>query len=385
MTENPTKELVFSGATFDSRNVKPGMLFVALKGDKADGHDYIPQALAAGAAGIIDGYDELDRVAREYRRSLKAKVVGITGSAGKTTTKELVKTFLSTVGKVHATEGNYNNHIGLPITILNCPKDADFLVLEMGTNHPGEIAHLCDIAEIDCALVTNVGTAHIEFFGDQDGIAREKGVVLERAREFGVVSKENARLEILRGMCRGELVEADPRQEWMAKALEGVLPGEHNLSNACLAFALAERFGATKEGCSAALVGFSLPGARWRKIEKWGATFIDDTYNANPDSMIAALDTLANIPCDGKRVAVLGDMFELGERSLELHKKIFDHAMSLGFPLVIGVGEMSSQCLCHLVYKDLKTLKKKFRLDVSAGDVVLLKASHGMHLGDLLT
>ena len=198
MTENPIEGLAFSGATFDSRSVKPGMLFVALKGDKADGHDYIPQALAAGAAGIIDGYDELDRVAREYRRSLKAKVVGITGSAGKTTTKELVKTFLSTVGKVHATEGNYNNHIGLPITILNCPKDADFLVLEMGTNHPGEIAHLCDIAEIDCALVTNDGTAHIEFFGDQDGIAREKGVVLERARAFGVVSKENARLEMLR-------------------------------------------------------------------------------------------------------------------------------------------------------------------------------------------
>ena len=374
----------FSGATFDSRQVKPGMLFVALKGEKSDGHDYIPQALEKGAAGIVDGYGELDRIAREYRRSLKAKVVGITGSAGKTTTKELVKAFLSTVGKVHATEANFNNHIGLPITILNCPKDADFLVVEMGTNHPGEIAHLCDVAEIDCALITNVGTAHIEFFGDQDGIAREKGVVLERAREFGVVSKENVRLEILRGMCRGELVEADPRQEWMAKALEDVLPGEHNLSNACLAFALAERFGATREGCIAALSGFSLPGARWKKSEKWGVRFIDDTYNANPDSMIAALDTLVKTPCDGKHVAVLGDMFELGARSLELHKKVFDHAMALGIQLVIGVGEMSSQCLCHLVYKDLKTLKKKFRLDVSAGDLVLLKASHGMHLGELI-
>ena len=153
---------LFSGATFDSRQVKPGMLFVALKGEKSDGHDYIPQALEKGAAGIVDGYDELDRVAREYRRTLKAKVVAVTGSAGKTTTKELVKTFLSTVGKVHATEGNFNNHIGLPVTILNCPKDADFLVLEMGTNHPGEIAHLCDVAEPDAALITNVGTAHIE-------------------------------------------------------------------------------------------------------------------------------------------------------------------------------------------------------------------------------
>ena len=144
----------FNGATFDSRQVRPGMLFVALKGESADGHDYIPQALANGAAGVVDGYEELDRVAREYRRTLKAKVVAVTGSAGKTTTKELVKAFLSTVGKVHATEGNFNNHIGLPITILNCPEDADFLVVEMGTNHPGEIAHLCDVAEPDCGIVT---------------------------------------------------------------------------------------------------------------------------------------------------------------------------------------------------------------------------------------
>lgn len=374
----------FAGATFDSRQVKPGMLFVALKGEKSDGHDFIPQALERGAAGIVDGYEELDRVASEYRRSLKAKVIGITGSAGKTTTKELVKTFLSTLGKVHATEGNFNNHIGLPITILNCPEDADFLVVEMGTNHPGEIAHLCDIADIDCAVITNVGTAHIEFFGDQDAIAREKGVVLERAKEFGVVSRDDDRIGVLRGLAKCELVEVDARQEWLAEALDGILPGDHNVSNASLAFALAERFGAERGKCAAALKGFELPGARWRISEKWGVKFIDDTYNANPDSMIAALNAFAKMPCDGKRVAVLGDMFELGEKSQELHKKVFDHAMALKIPLVIGVGEMSSNCLCHLVYKELKTLKKKFRVDVSAGDLVLLKASHGMHLGELI-
>ena len=374
----------FTGATFDSRLVKPGMLFVALKGEKCDGREFIPQALEKGAAGVIEGYEELNRAAREYRRSLKATVVGITGSAGKTTTKELVKAFLSTIGKVHATEGNYNNHIGVPITILNCPEDADFLVLEMGTNHPGEIAGLCDTAQPDCGLVTNVGTAHIEFFGTKDGIAREKGVLLARAARFGVVSRENARLDILRSMAKGELIEADPRLEWMARALEDILPGEHNLSNACLAFALAERLGATRGKCIAALDGFSLPGARWRKIEKDGVTYIDDTYNANPDAMIAALDTFAKMPCDGKRVAVLGDMFELGERSAELHRKVFAHAMSLGIPLVIGVGEASSKCLCHLAYKTLEPLKKKFRLDVSAGDIVLLKASHAMKLGSLL-
>jgi len=163
-----------------------------------------------------------------------------------------------------------------------------------------------------------------------------------------------------------------------------VLPGEHNVSNACLAFAVAERYGATRERAVAALRDFALPGARWRRVEKDGVSYIDDSYNANPDSMIAALDAFVREPCDGKRVAVLGDMFELGPQSEELHRKVFDHAMALGIPLVIGVGETSSKCLCHLVYKTLKPLKAKFRFDVSAGDLVLLKGSHGMHLGELI-
>ena len=364
----------FCGATFDSRQVRPGMLFVALKGEKADGHDFIPQALAAGAAGVVDGYDELNRIAHERRRSLSAKVVGVTGSAGKTTTKELLRAFLSRVGKTHATEGNFNNHIGLPMTILNCPDDAEFLVLEMGTNHPGEIAALCDVAEPDVGVVTNVGTAHLEFFGTREGIAKEKGELLRRAP----VGFSAADGDLLPGTV-------DTHQEWMREALVGVLPGGHNVANACLAFAVAEHFGLAREAAVAALADFSLPGSRWRRVEKWGATFIDDTYNANPDSMIAALDALAAEPCDAHRVAVLGDMFELGPRSLELHKKVFSHAMGLGLPLVIGVGEMSSQCLCHLAYKKLADLKKKFRADISAGDVVLLKASHSMELGKLIS
>ena len=378
--------LSFSGATFDSRLVRPGMLFVALKGENGDGREYIPQALEKGAAGIVEGYGELNAVAREYRRSLapKTTVVALTGSAGKTTTKELLRTFLSCAGRTYATEGNYNNHIGMPVTILNCPRDADFLVLEMGSNHPGEIAALCDVAEPDCGLVTNVGTAHLEFFGSQDGIAEEKGTLLARAARFGVASRENVRLQRLREMCRGDFIEVDPRQEWMAKAMEGVLPGAHNVSNACLAFAVAERFGVTREQAAGALADFSLPGARWRRVERDGVTYIDDSYNANPDSMIAALDAFAATPCDGKRVAVLGDMFELGENSAEMHKKVFDHAMKLGIPLVIGVGEQSSQCLCHLAYKTLAPLKRKFRLDVSSGDLVLLKASHSMNLSALL-
>ena len=370
--------------TFDSRAVKPGMGFVALKGEKTDGHDFIPQALAAGAARVIDGLSSLQREAHEYRRGLKAKVIGITGSAGKTTTKELLKSFLARVGKTYATEGNFNNHIGLPMTILNCPPDADYLVLEMGTNHPGEIAALCEIAEPDAGLITNVGTAHLEFFKTQDGIAAEKGVLGASAKDFFVIGDDNVRLDAVCKMCRGEAVVAKTDVPWLAEALSGVLPGAHNVANAAIAYAVAARYGVPPEQAKAALVDFALPGSRWRKVEKWGATFVDDTYNANPDSMIAALDAFAAMPCDGKRIAVLGDMFELGERSLELHRKVFAHAMELGVPLVIGVGETSSQCLCHLAYKSLAVLKKKFRAEVSSGDLVLLKASHSMRLGELV-
>ena len=359
--------------TFDSREVKPGMGFVALKGSTADGHDFIPQARAAGAVRIIDGLEELQSAARAYRRSLKAQVVGVTGSAGKTTTKELLRAFLSTVGRTHATEGNFNNHIGLPMTILNCPADAAFLVVEMGTNHPGEITALCDIAEPDVGVVTNIGTAHLEFFKTQEGIAREKGVLLERA----ALAFSAADNPFLPGTV-------DVHQSWMREALAGVLPGEHNVANACLAFAVAAHFGATRAGALAALADFALPGSRWRRSERGGVAFIDDTYNANPDSMKAALDAFAATPCAGRRIAVLGDMFELGADAARLHREVFDYALSLGISLVIGVGELSARCPCHAAYRDLAALKERLPEIVAVGDLVLLKASHSMNLGTLL-
>ena len=377
----------FCGATLDSRLVKPGMLYVALKGEHADGNDYIPNARAAGAAKILGGptaLADLQALARDYRRSLRAKVIGVTGSAGKTTTKEILRAFLSRIGKVHATEGNFNNHLGLPLTILNCPEDADFLVIEMGTNHPGEIARLCEIAEPDAGLITNVGTAHLEFFGSQDGIAAEKGTLFARVREFAVVSSENVRLGKLRELCRAELVVVDPHQAWMAAALEGVLPGAHNVSNACLAFAAAERFGATRADALAALSDFRLPGARWRRVERCGVSFVDDSYNANPDSMIAALDAFAKMPCAGRRIAVLGDMGELGPESAAFHRRVFDHAAELGFPLVFGFGPLSARCRCDVAARTMDELIGRFRAAVAPGDLVLLKASHSMNLSKLI-
>ena len=367
--------------TFDSREVRPGDVFVALKGEKADGHDFIGKARAAGAVDIVDGLDDLQARAKAKRRSLKAKVVGVTGSAGKTTTKELVKAFLACAGRTYGTEGNFNNHIGLPLTILNCPDDAEFLVLEMGSNHPGEIAALCDIAAPDVGVVTGVGTAHLEFFGSREGIAAEKGALLAAAKDFGVfpasddfasaLAARNVNGVAVRAPVNGLL---DPACAWPP----------HFADNAALAFAVASRFGVTTERAVAALDGFALPGARWRKVEKDGVTFIDDTYNANPDSMIAALDALAATPTEGRRVAVLGDMFELGPDAQAYHRRVFEHAMALKIPVVIGIGEMSFQCVCHCACKTLADFRRRISSEIMPGDLVLLKASHGMRLGDLL-
>ena len=363
----------FRGAVFDSREVKNGMLFIALKGDKVDGHDYIPAALKSGAAGIIDGYGELWDAARAYRRILKAKVIGVTGSAGKTTTKELLKAFLSKVGRTSATAGNFNNQIGLLVTILNTPKDAEFLVVEMGTNHPGEIAKLCDIAEPDAGLITSIGNAHIEFFGSREGIAKEKRVLLERVKEFGF--------------------EEAPVCEWMREALAEILPGEHNLMNASKAFKMAAHYGCTKEQALEALKDFSLPGQRWRKGEVRGVSVVNDAYNANPASMVAAMDAFCSLKCDGERWVVLGDMFELGALSERYHRETGAHVAKLmgegKAKGVVAVGEMSAKWIASeaekgggkvVIAKDAEDAGATMKRVLKPGDAVLIKASHGMGL-----
>ncbi len=375
----------FRGATLDSRQVVPGMLFVAIKGEKVDGRAYIPQARAKGAAGVLEGREELARAAQAYRRTLKATVVGVTGSAGKTTTKELTAAFLRAGGfKVHATEGNYNNDLGLPLTILNCPPDADFLVVEMGTNHPGEIKYLVDIAEPDIGLVSSIGTAHIEFFKTQDGIAREKGVLLSdlrvSSRSFAVLARENERYDLLRSLSAAPVVTVsldDPAAARLAAALRVRLPGRHNVSNALIARACATRLGVPEAACLAALADFSLPGGRWRVVERNGVTYVDDTYNANPTSMVAALETFASLDVAGRRIAVLGDMFELGEQSAALHAQVKARAAELPLDRVVFVGDSFGGVSRDAAKAELAGLARP-------GDAVLLKASHGMHLDELL-
>lgn len=357
------------------------MGFIALKGEKSDGRKFIPAAKAAGAVEVIEGLDELHARAKARRKELKATVVGVTGSAGKTTTKELLKTFLSVAGKTYGTEGNFNNHIGLPLTILNCPDDAEFLVLEMGSNHPGEIAALCEIADPDVGVVTGVGTAHLEFFGTREGIAQEKGALLAASNDFGVYPSWDDFAGALG--ARGEdSIAVQAQSSPLADSTEALPP--HFADNAALAYAVAGRFGVSLKAARQSLEHFTLPGARWRKSERNGVLFIDDTYNANPSSMIAALEALAKTPCSGRRIAIIGDMFELGEDAPALHASVFAAAHRSEISLVVGVGPLSSTCLCHRAFATVEELKREFADIIKRGDVVLLKASHGMQLGELL-
>ena len=401
----------FAGATFDSRQVKPGMLYVALKGERVDGHDFVAQSLAAGASCALvrddwpcpDDVDEgrlirvpdtrtgFGELARLFRRTLRAKVIGVTGSAGKTTVKELAAAFLRSGGfKVHATAGNFNNDLGLPLTVLNCPADADFLVVEMGTNHPGEIAYLADIASPDVGLISSIGTAHIEFFHTQDGIADEKGTLFARLPPdgFAVLARENDRHDRLAAMSAAPVVDvsfADAEASVFSEALKVRLPGRHNVLNALIAFGCARRFGVGLESCIAALKDFTLPGGRWRIVERDGVTFVDDTYNANPTSMIAALETFASLPCDGRRIAVLGDMFELGERAACFHADVGRRAHALALDAVVTVGPLANEGIRgEYACKDADEARTVLSKLLRPGDIVLLKASHGVHLDKVL-
>ena len=368
--------------TFDSRLIRPGDVFVALKGDTRDGHDFIPQALANGASRIIDGYEALDEEARAKRRRMKAKVIGVTGSAGKTTTKEFLRTFFSALGKTCATAGNFNNHIGLPLTILNADDDCDYLILEMGTNHPGEIAHLCSVASPDCAVITNIGTAHLEFFQTREGIAREKGELFRSAKEHCITISDTDFIPLLDYLASPKSVEYVSPLWGMdfSPFIEKVAPGPHNLANASLAFAMAVHYGLDIPKAVSALDNFSLPGERWKKCEQGGVLFIDDTYNANPDSMLAALDTFKRTPCLGRRIAVLGDMLELGFSSHDYHRLVFDRAKDCGFDAVFAVGSESSKCSSSRAFPDSKALYDFLRTFLKPGDAVLLKASHSIRL-----
>ena len=374
-------ERMIHGLTTDSRSVKPEELFVALKGELHDGHHFVEQCAHAGAAGAIvdrmwvgsvragnfplieveDTLQAYQRIAAEYRKSLRLKVIAITGSNGKTSTKDLCAAVLERKYRVMKTRGNLNNHIGVPQTLLGASSDDQMAVLEMGMNHPGEIAPLAAMARPDTAIITNIGSAHIEYMKTREAIAQEKGTLAEAVGSSGylimpaddefttpIAQRTNARLVTVgfqRGDLRAEAIVEGVRGSSFQIVENGTrldvslpIPGSHMVINALLAVAAGLVHGISLNECVEGLETVRLTKGRLELKSVAGLQVIDDTYNANPDSMIAALKTLARMPTKGRRIAVLGRMGELGDHSERGHRQVGDAAALEGINYLVTVG-----------------------------------------------
>jgi UDP-N-acetylmuramoyl-tripeptide--D-alanyl-D-alanine ligase len=368
----------------DSRTIKRGELFVALRGENFDGHNFIEATARAGAAGAIVDYkwngnaprnfaliranDTLEayqQLAANYRKLLKLSVVAITGSNGKTSTKDFTAAVLARRFRVTKTQGNFNNHVGLPRTILEATSQDEVAVWEIGMNHPGEVAALARIAAPHVGIITNIGVAHIEFMGSRERIAQEKGalaeaidaegtVILNADDPFtkGIATRTRGKV-ILAGIKAGTIRASEANQSGSATdftILEGAhrcraqlpVPGLHMVQNALLAVAAGRAFGLSLEECAAGLVAAPLTKARLQVKEIRGVQFLDDSYNANPDSMKAALRTLVELDAEGQRIAVLGEMRELGDESERGHRELGETAAALKVDRLIAIGNVAA-------------------------------------------
>jgi UDP-N-acetylmuramoyl-tripeptide--D-alanyl-D-alanine ligase len=404
-------------ATIDSNASGPGDLFFGLRGESRDGGEFGAAAIAAGAWGVVaspthaadldgawvfvaaDPLAAMQGLARAWRRALDARVVGITGSVGKTSVKDIARTLLP--GRVHANRENLNTEIGLPLTLLEAPDDAQTLVLEMAMRGPGQIAELGQIAEPDVAVITNVGPVHVELLGSVEAIAAAKAELLASLRAGGtaVAPVEAGELEPhLAGVER--LLRFGPGGDVAAtevKVTEGVTEARistplgderfhfpfaeaHNLTNALAAIAAGVALGAAPAAMAdrAASIGFSR--FRGERLELGdGIVLVNDSYNANPVSMRAALDHLATLSAP-RTIAVLGEMGELGEGSAGYHREVGEHARSAGVDLVIGVGEPARDYGPDELVADPSEAAELLAAHLAPGDAVLVKGSRSAGL-----
>ena len=419
----------------DSRRLKRGELFVALRGENFDGHNFVESAANAGAAGAIvdsswkgkvpenfalirvkDTLQAYQKLAANYRNSLSLKVVAITGSNGKTSTKDFAAAVLARRFRVTKTEGNFNSHVGLPRTILEATSQDEVAIWEIGMNHPGEVAALAKLAEPDVAILTNIGVAHIEFMGSREAIAAEKGALIEAVGPQGTVilngddpfttsiaARARAKV-ILAGTTAGTILAGEITQSGTGTdftILEGAhrcraqlpVPGLHMVQNALLAVAVGRVFGLSLEDCAAGLVAAPLTKARLQIKEIQGVRFLDDSYNANPDSMKAALRTLVELDADGKRVAVLGEMRELGSESEQGHREIGETAAALKVDHLITIGNVAAtiaQAAEHAgLEKSVAVRSTSEAADLlskiaAPGDLVLIKGSRAARTEEVI-
>lgn len=408
---------VIHGLTIDTRTLTPGMAYVAIRGETFDGHRFIPDAMAKGALLSVSDTDvpyphirventvlAYQNIAKLHRERFDIPVVCITGSVGKTTTKEMVKAVLETTFCTHATVGNLNNQTGVPTTVLQLNKQHQVSVMELGTNHFGEIDAIARVAEPTICLFTNIGEAHIEFFGSREGIFRGKTEMLNRIRPGGAVIA-NGDDDLLRtipnaityGLSEGVSMRAVQIE---ARGLDGMsfyaegfskrlfvtlrVAGKHMVQNALAALTVAHLLNVPDDDALRALAAFR-PGAGRAGVLRTGRfTIIDGSYNCNPTSMEAALDVLKTAA--GRKVCIFGDMLELGPDAPAFHARIGEYARRCGIDRMLTVGTLAKNAAFDPkdAYDSVDALLNELPALLSDGDTILVKASFGMHLNTVV-
>lgn len=422
----------------DSRVVGKNGVFLAIKGEKVDGHRFIPQVFEGGALAVIceqlpdvitgpcvkvdNTVEALQKLAEGYRQQMNVKVVGITGSVGKTSTKEFVASVLEQKFSVLKTEKNFNNLIGLPLMVLKITEETEVAVLEMGISEFGEMEKLSQIARPDVCLITNIGVCHLENLKDRDGVLSAKTRVYDYMNRDGFVvfnGKDDKLLTVSDVYGNKPLFFGEDTQEAYATNVSGKgllgsnvtinlnidrpvsfeatvpLPGAHMISNALAASIIGYKLGMDVEDIAKGIKAVQAVGGRSHVIETEKYILIDDCYNANPVSMKAAIDLLKT--ADGRKVAILGDMFELGENEAALHREVGEYAANQGIEVIVCVGELSknmrdgalSSLMCEKqeihYLKEKQDLIKRLPAILEEKDVILIKASHGMGFDEIVT
>lgn len=414
----------------DTRQIKEGSLFFALRGEQFDGNKFAVDALSKGAAyavvsdsslkgpkfiHVADTLLALQELAKEHRRHFNIPVIAITGSNGKTTTKELLSTVLSKKFTIHATQGNLNNHIGVPLTVLQMHQQTEVLICEMGANHIGEIALLCEIANPTYGIITNIGKAHLEGFGSFEGVKKAKGELFDylyshhgvafiNADDPSLVSISQLLPNKISYGLKDESIadihfrfladQGDPgfvlEDRHSAFRIHSSLFGYYNASNILAAYCVGNYFGIDNEVLYNSLSSFVSGANRSEKVSWKGCTLIKDAYNANPSSMELALDAFADQYPEGW--LILGDMKELGAASDEAHLQIINLVLSKRFKKIFLIGDAFGQAFRQLQIKDLRVataaniedLKSHWSWKDCQGKYLLLKGSRSMHLEKLL-
>jgi UDP-N-acetylmuramoyl-tripeptide--D-alanyl-D-alanine ligase len=411
------------GVSRDSREHRSQALFVALRGERFDGHDFIKPELAAAALLVERDVDDprpqivvgdtlagLARLANAWRLRCRARVIALTGSNGKTTTKEMLRSILARAGRVHATEGNLNNHIGVPLTLLALPADADFAVIEMGANHGGEIAQLTRWAQPEVALITNAGRAHLDGFGSLEGVARGKGEIYQGLPAQGgtaVINLDDRFADYWLSLNRqhqclgfslqglGEIQGVWTHPDRLELRLHGArrelvlaAPGRHMAQNALAAAAAASAVDCGIDAIAQGLEAWRPVAGRLRVFrEASGARVWDDTYNANPESLGAALQVLAADAAE--TILVLGDMNELGSRAREMHAEMGRRARDLGVRHLLALGSLTPAAVEAFGtggewFANHAGLAAALRSRLQPGMAVLIKGSRSQHMEDIL-